>query len=77
MLVLEDKNADKQQPLLGRNFLCFLQMLSISVGKPKRKKTQKTLNWKDRDLTEAVVVYASFRLGDEPDELRVCLLLPK
>lgn len=74
LLLLENKNADKQQPLLGKNFPCFLQMLSISAGKPKEKKTN---NWKDMDLAEAVVMYASFRLGDEPGELRVCLLVPK
>lgn len=48
--MLEDENADKQQPLLGRNFLCFLQMLFSISGEAKRKKTKKTpLNWKDMD----------------------------
>lgn len=73
MLTLEEKTADKQQPLLGRNFPCFLQTLPISVGKPKKK----SVNWKDIDLAKTVEAHASFRLGGEPGELRVCLMLPK
>lgn len=29
-------------------------------------------NWKDSDLAKTVEVHASFRLGDGPDELRIC-----
>lgn len=54
--------------------MLFANVVNIS-GEAKRKK--KTNNWKDMDLAEAVVMYASFRLGDEPGELRVCLLVPK
>lgn len=72
--MLEEKTADKQQPLLGRNFPCFLQMLPISVGKPKK---EKSVNWKDVDLAKTVEAHAGFRLGGEPGELRVRLMLPK
>lgn len=46
-------------------------------GETKREKNPKPLNWKYMDLAETVVVYASFRLEDESDELRVCLVVPK
>ena len=36
-----------------------------------------SVNWKDIDLAKTVNVHASFRLGDEPDELRVCLMVSK
>lgn len=70
--MLQDKNADKQQPLLGRNLPCFVQMLLISVGSQKN-----SVNWEDIDLAKTVEVQAGFRLGDEPDKLTVCLMMPK
>lgn len=52
-------------------------VLCANAANTSGEAKKNSVNWKDIDLAKTVEAHASFGLGDEPVEFRVCLMVPK